>query len=110
MVAALAAPSPLCAIEPAAPSQSTLDAHVSPRSDLDATIASMVRRGLITEVSTPSAGRPSEVAQPRVAMAPTKPAYRAGYRGRTQWRSAGQGNYSLSTPRTGTPAHVPPPP
>ncbi|HEX6960530.1 MAG TPA: hypothetical protein VF175_01575, partial [Lacipirellula sp.] len=108
--AALAAAPPLRAIESAARSQSTLDAHVSPRSDLDATIASMVRRGLITEVSAPSAGRPPDVAGPLVAMAPTKPAYRAGYRGRTQWRPAGQGGYSLSAPQNATPAHVPPPP
>lgn len=99
---------PASALEPAFRSQSTLDAHVTPHgSDLDATISSMIRRGVIAELHVvpptpptaqlPATQPPAEPppSGPRLfAAAPTptltSPPTTAGGAGKTKWRTAGQ--------------------
>src|SRR5688572_1251427 len=85
---------PVAALEPSYNSSSTLDSHVPPQSlHLDATIASMVKRGVIVDVSTPTT-QPVDSLKPVV-----KPAVQPG---RTQWRPAAQGarTKAVAAPRS----------
>jgi hypothetical protein len=96
---------PVAALEPAPTASSTLDAHVPPQQlQLDATIASMVKRGVIVDVSTPKPLGPTSEAKPL-----PRPAARPG---QTQWRPAGQGAPALVAANSPSSSfsHIPAPP
>jgi len=78
------------ALESSFQSSSTMSAHVAARnSDLDATIASMVKRGVLPDLN--SAPSKSLAAGPRITLAPPRQtSARPVAAGRTQWRPAGQ--------------------
>jgi hypothetical protein len=83
---------PTAALEPAFRSQSTLDAHVAPpTTDLDATIASMVSRGIIADIHIVPPARVAATPKsiPAAPASTARPSSTAA--GKTQWRAAGQG-------------------
>jgi hypothetical protein len=86
---------PAMATELTVRSGSTLDSQVSPQLNLDATIASMVQRGLIEDLEAQSTSHP---APPQIAAAPLKPAAQSPSYGRTKWRPAGQTARRYSPP------------
>jgi hypothetical protein len=93
------------ALEPSYSSNSTLDSHVPPQQlHLDATIASMVKRGVIVDVSAPAAAKATAAPKPRAT-----PAVQPGH---TQWRPAGQWARPLTAaaPGANSTSHIPAPP
>jgi hypothetical protein len=93
------------ALEPSYSSSSTLDSHVPPQQlHLDATIASMVKRGVIVDISTPTSAKPTTASKPTV-----QPALQPGH---TQWRPARQGARPLAAAAPGgnSSSHIPAPP
>jgi hypothetical protein len=89
-----AATLPATALESGFHPQSTLDSHVTPQgSDLDATITSMVRRGVIADVQVVPPARAN--AGPLSSAAVREPATTAG---KTKWRPAGQAARPLTKP------------
>jgi hypothetical protein len=94
------------AIEPAPSGSSTLGAQAPSQQQLElhATISSMVKRGVIVDISDPKPLKRAADSKPL-----PKPAATAGH---TQWRTAGQGSraYAPAAAAADSSSHIPAPP